>query len=580
MKKIVFLPLAAVVPFLISCGSTSQPVAANPQQGPMDIIYEYEADPSDAVSIAMPDRINRSYFGTVSPQILENVEIGSPDSLKTAISQLKNQSGETEKVLLYVTTSVLQIAWPSEAGQVSVAEVSVSNAYTGAIASARDGIYDSSTGNTDFLTKVLPSLVLITSDTRSDYYEQAKADLMSALQDRSDSVLANYLLGTLYKRTEHYADAVDCFAKTASLAPNCYEASYALAKTTLQTGDAQAAFEQTQKLLQQNSAGVDVLKLSAESAFAAGDLDAAEQYVARVLQQESDNADYVLFRAKILVLKGDYIKAASLLDVYARTNTENRDYLILRAKVQKDWNRNNTAAVGTVERALQLYPDDTELMLTAAELASQTGQKIGGKTAGELAEYILATDANNISALQIQIAQLQHTRRYAEAYKASSDLLALKNVPADAVHTHIAICLASNHTDEAWRLASNLYNDNAADETVLQTYIHVLVATRRTQEASRLIAQQLPSASSRMKSFLYYERSFISQGEDAVLSDLRSSLTANPRNKDALMRLYQIYYGKKEYRKAQYYLKQVVALSPSDEDVLALDKELSRLLSR
>ena len=83
-----------------------------------------------------------------------------------------------------------------------------------------------------------------------------------------------------------------------------------------------------------------------------------------------------------------------------------------------------------------------------------------------------------------------------------------------------------------------------------------------------------------MKSFLLYEHSFIVSGEEAILADLRNSLTANPRNKDALYRLYQIYYNKKEYRKAQYYLKQVVALSPADETLLKLNAELETLLSK
>ena len=576
MRRTVCAGCCAAVLFLAACGSTS--VAPPPEKD--DTPERYEANPSDAVSIALPERVPRAYFGMVAPQVLENVEIGSPDSLKTAISQLKNPHDEAERVLLFVAASVLQIVWPSESGHVVVPETDVANAYTGAIASARDGMYDFGTGNADFLAKVLPSLVLVTSHTRSDYYERAQADLTDALQDRADSVLANYLLGVLYQRMERFSEAADCFAKVVRLAPQCYEASFALAQVSLRIGDAQATFNRTQELLQQNHLNADVLKLAVESAFAAGDLDAAEQYAARVLQLENDNMQYLLLRAKILALKGDYIKAASLLDIYARTDTTARDYLLLRATLQKDWNRNTAGAVATVERALQLYPDDAEIMLAAAELASQTGQRIGGKTAGDLAGQILAKDAGNVAALGIQIAQLVQSRRYADAYRASSALLSLADVPASAVHTHIAICLQANHADEAWRLASGLYNDNPSDEVVLQSYIRVLVATGRAQEASRLIAQQLPSANARMKSFLYYERSFIAQGEDAVLSDLRSSLTSNPRNKDSLMRLYEIYYRKREYRKAQYYLKQVVALSPTDEHLLELDRELTALLSR
>ncbi|MBQ7158058.1 MAG: tetratricopeptide repeat protein, partial [Treponema sp.] len=384
----------------------------------------------------------------------------------------------------------------------------------------------------------------------------------------------------LYRRMGKYESAVAAFNAAAEGAPDCFEISYALAMTKMQTGDERGAERDAQKLLDSYGNNRDLLKLAAEASYAAGDLSMAEQYVARVLQQENDNAYYILFRAKILVKKGDYIKAASLLDVYARTDTVSRDYLVLRAKVQKDWNRNNTAALSTIEQALLLYPDDTEIVLAAAELSSQTGAKVAGKTAAELANQILENDPKNISALQIKIAEMQQLHNYTGAYKASSVLMTLQPVPDEAVHTHVAICLLSNHKDEAWDLASRLYSEKPGDNEVVQTYIHTLVNTDRTQDANRMIAQYLPSSNARMKSFLYYERSYLAVSEDAVLGDLRSSLTSNPRNKDALMRLYQIYFNKKEYRKAQYYLKQVVALTPGDENLLVLNRDLDKLLAR
>lgn len=94
-----------------------------------------------------------------------------------------------------------------------------------------------------------------------------------------------------------------------------------------------------------------------------------------------------------------------------------------------------------------------------------------------------------------------------------------------------------------------------------------------------MIAKLLPTASAKMKSFLYYKRSYLVAGEDAVLADLRASLTANPRNKEALFRLYTIYYNKKEYRKAQYYLKQVVAQSPYDQNLLQMNSQLDAILN-
>ena len=66
--------------------------------------------------------------------------------------------------------------------------------------------------------------------------------------------------------------------------------------------------------------------------------------------------------------------------------------------------------------------------------------------------------------------------------------------------------------------------------------------------------------------------------EDTVLADLRSSLISNPRNSDALFRLYQVYYAKNDYRKAQYYLRQVVAINPNDSSFKKLNEALTKLM--
>ncbi|MEE0998751.1 MAG: hypothetical protein UIH41_03685, partial [Treponemataceae bacterium] len=88
----------------------------------------------------------------------------------------------------------------------------------------------------------------------------------------------------------------------------------------------------------------------------------------------------------------------------------------------------------------------------------------------------------------------------------------------------------------------------------------------------------LSTATSKMKSALYFERSKLENNEDKKLSSLRSSLTSNPRNEDALFALYQFYFNKNDYRKAQYYLKQVIALNPSDTELLKLNEELESRL--
>lgn len=544
---------------------------------------EYVANPSDAVKLSLPEKRNTSYFRNVEKSVLDNVEKGTPESLSSAITYLKRRResmSESEQVLHYIAVSIMQVCWKSQNLTEETSGQFIKNNYTGAITSSRNGFYDSFPSPDDFFSYMLPSLVLAASETRSDYYEDSFASLTKALELRPDSLPANYLMGLLLRRMSDFKGANKYFARAYEIDKNCFECAYAYADSFVKLNDYDSAFSLAEDLLSLYPQKKELLALCAESSFSAGNFDSAEVYVGRLLQIEPENSYYLLFRARILVKRGEYIRAASLLDAYARKDSDSRDYLVLRFTVQKNWNKNLSAARSTIEKALVLYPDDEEIILEAAELASETGEKIAEKSGEELADQILEKRPGDSRALQIKIASMVQNKKWAAAYKASSELLKMENLPRSALFTHIQICLSAGRKDEAWRYASNLYAEDSTNEEVLQSYIDVLVSTGRTKEASRLIAQLLPNASAKLKSFLYYERSFISGGESAILADLRSSLTANPRNKDSLFRLYRIYYNKKEYRKAQYYLKQVVALSSKDEYLLGLNKELEDILKR
>ena len=123
-------------------------------------------------------------------------------------------------------------------------------------------------------------------------------------------------------------------------------------------------------------------------------------------------------------------------------------------------------------------------------------------------------------------------------------------------------------------VAQKAYIANPSNETITQTYILASTEVLSRDESIKLIDSMLTNSSSKIKSYLYYRRSFLERSEDTALADLRSSLIANPRNSDALFRLYEIYYDKKDYRKAQYYLKQVVAINPNDSSVRKLNSPI------
>lgn len=541
----------------------------------------YVANSSDAMKIALPGQHAVSYFRDVDPSVLSAVEKGSPDSLRSAILSLKRKRdgmSESEQVLHYIAVSIMQICWKSQNFREETTGQKFKNDYTGAISSSKNGFYDAPANPSDFFAYALPSLVLAASETRDDYYEKAKSSLENALALNPNSVFANYLYALLCRRMSDFSQANHYFGLASDMAAGCFECSYAFAESFMSLSDYDASFSFAEKLLQSYPQNKELLKLCAESSFAAGNYTNAELYVSRVLQIEPENSYYLLFRARILVQKGEYIRAASLLDAYSRKDSSSRDYLVLRFLIQKNWNKNISAATATIENALVLYPEDHEIILEAASLASESGAKIAGKTGGELADKILETEPENFDALQIKINSMIAAKQWSEAYKVSAPLVKKENVPRSVIFTHITICLSAGRKDEAWQYASRLYAQDNSDEDVLRSYIDVLVSTGRAGEASRLINQLLPVSAAKMKSFLYYQKSFLSSGEAAILADLRSSLTANPRNKDALFRLYRIYFNKKEYRKAQYYLKQVIAISPQDESLRVLNQNLENLL--
>lgn len=571
---------------LFSCASSPRNtertagVPAEEDSGSDSAGNESEAEEKTALPSSKRGREKR-YFSGIDEGILSDVEIGSPVSLRRAAASLRKSEldyAENEKTLLAVAAAIMKTVWTTEKADFDTPKLAAETPYTGAINSAREGIYDTSTGNVDFLSIVLPSLAVVTSLEAAPFFDASRAALKNALALRPDSVLASYLLGMLYKKTKKYEDALPHLAKAAATAPECFEAGFEYADCLRLNNKTQEANRTAITLLQKYPDNPPLLTLAAETAFALANLSRAEEYISRLLQQDPSNLNAILFRARILAAKNDYIHAASLLDVYARQDTTAKDYLLLRAQIQYDWSKNTAAALALIESALKAYPDDKDALLFAARLAGETGSPVLGKSSAEYAAAVLEKEPDSESAVQFALDGFIRSRNWEKAYALSSVAIKKQTVLNAVLFSHIKICLALRKYEEAWNLILPLYKAHSADEDVVQNYIAVLAETGRSAQALTLINRLLDTASTRMKSFLYYRRSLLQETESAALSDLRASLIANPRNSDALFRLYEIYNKKADYRKAQYYLKQVIALNPNDSRMRSLSDRLESLI--
>ena len=571
--------IVALLVFLICCSSCVSTPGDTGED--MPVLAPVEKTP---VSLPVPEQTNHGYFAAVDSAVIADVETGSPASLLSAVARLKRAASsytEAEKVLLSIASSLMTIVWPSEKNTVDVPAGGVeNNLYTAAIESAKIGLYDENTGNGDFFALVLPSLVLLSGSSSTGYYDLSRAALDAARQMNNGSVLVMYLSGCLHEKQRDYVAALADFEQAAAAAPGVYEIQYARCRVYLAMGEYSKALSLAETLLLQFPKDLKLLKMCTDIALEQKNYTAAEQYIMQVLQQEPENTRFLLYRIEVLIHQENYIKAASLLDVYARTDSSSKDYLLLRAQIQSDWNRNTAAAAATLEEALLLYPDDADVILSAAKLAAETGSTVRGKSAGSLASQILEQDTGNLQALEICTEDAVFRKNWEYAYSYSSRLIQQPEPDMTALLRHVSICLNTNRLTEAENMIIRLYQENPDLETVQEMYIRTLVATGKTTEAGTLIGRLLPGASSQMKSFLYYQRSFLQSGSSDRLSDLRQSLTANPRNPEPLFEMYRYYYDNKDYRKAQYYLKQVVALNPSDAELLKFNEELEDLLAR
>ena len=578
LKKAGFL----IVTAFSMCGSvfSASKKAVIPVENTSQQEYIYKKFSEDD-SIRLPSsKGKKAYFYKINPTALSYVYNGTPENLKTAVSLIRQNTAEFEepdKILISVCASIMKMVWKSEKVSWDVPVVTEDNPYTGAITSAEMGVFDSSTGNTDFLTTLLPALVITNVSADVSVYEPCEKAIKAALEMESESVLANYLAAVLYEKKKDYAAAEKHLEKAYNNSSKTEEIALSYARVLRLNGKLTLASGILDKM-GANINDLSVLKQNAYIAFDSGNYEAAELYVAKVLQQTPNDLEFLLFRAKILVERKDYIHAVSLLDMYARQDSSSIDYLVLRARVQLDWSKNTTAATETVEKALRLYPDNVDALMFAARISSETDSPVAGKYADELAAKVLESRPGNQEAMAYALDGLIQRENWKDAYSTSKSLINSGKVSSEVVEKYVNVCLKLGKKSEAYDYAKLCYDANPTDETLLQAYILAYSQVGNRDTVIKYIDSLMNTSSPKVKSYLYYRRSFLQFTEEKTLADLRSSLIANPRNSDALFRLYELYYAKQDYRKAQYYLRQVVAINPNDTSFKKLNEALTKLI--
>ena len=153
------------------------------------------------------------------------------------------------------------------------------------------------------------------------------------------------------------------------------------------------------------------------------------------------------------------------------------------------------------------------------------------------------------------------------------------NPSEEDIVLYIRVCVGMNNWTEAVNSAQTAYNaaQKKPSDEIVTLYLQALYGAKKYGTLRQIISRHLSDARSALKSILIYYQSLLEPNDEEKLDLLRSSLLSDPRSSLTLFALYEWYFRHKDYRKAYYYLQQVIALDPYNKTYLQLAEKLERL---
>ena len=516
-----------------------------------------------------------------------HIEKGSPASLKEAVLFIQNDSkGLTNENKLYlkVIADIMYLVYPLETNGVKPPLYAEDEPYLQALKEVKSGLYPVSTKKDGFLNLIIPTLVLANDDfsdtTLAQYSEDIESRLMEAQKLRPQSVLPYYLLGLLKEKNNKLTEAVALYQKAWQLDSSCYPAGFKYGHFAAESGNGTEALKIADTLNSSYKDNTEVKLLYAQAHIAKNDLNKASENIVSVLKKEPENISALLLRIRILIEQKEYLRANSLLDAYSTKNKTAKNYLLYRARVTKEWNKNLIRASEFLTEAYKYYPEDFNVLLACAEICFEASTKIDNKSADFFIRKVLDAYPKNTAALALLVKNDINNGKWAQAVESAEDLAA--KYPSDAnKELLLTSYLGAGQTSKALSLAKKLYaNTKNPSSSFINLYMEALYAGKDYQTVKQVINQKIKGADSQLKSILYYYNAKLEQGNSSeYLNFLHSSLLSNPRNKDSLFAMYEWYLKTKDYKKAKYYLGQVLALNPSNKNLVNLSENLDKLLA-
>lgn len=519
-------------------------------------------------------------------KLIANVEKGSPESLKAAVLFIQNDSkGFTRenKIYLKIITDIMYLVYPQETEGIRPQDSQEDDEYLTGLKSIKNGIYPFTMKKNDFLSLIIPTLILtknLPAASINRYKEDIEQRLAEAKKLRAESVLPYYIEGLLREKENNETEAEKLYKTAWDIDNSCYPAGLKYGRLAALNGNGNTAIEIADILSRVYKNNAEIYILYTQGCIANKNLNKASEYIVDVLKKDPDNIYALLLRIQILIEQGEYLKANALLDAYSLKNRTSKEYFLFRARLAKEWSKNIIAAADFLTEAYRFHPDDFSVLLECAEICLISSQKIDNKPADFFIQKILQKDTENAAALSLLVRHNIVNENWKEAVSIALKLInkAPENSNKELL---ITACLGAGNFKEAAALSKQLYSETKnPSNSVIKLYLQALYKTANYNTMSQIIKEKINQSDSELKSIFHYYNAKLSQdNRETYLSSLRASLLANPRNKEALFAMYEFYFKAKDYRKAKYYLGQVIALEPSNKKNMELSEKLEILLA-
>jgi tetratricopeptide (TPR) repeat protein len=537
-----FAPLLLIILLLFACSSTPEVLPGN-GTGP-SLLGE-----SEKIAQARTD-----------------IAIGSPDSLRRAITDLDTSEAKESEVgrdLLFVASSVYGILYPLlEHPNVDIIPPPGTSIYSIILQSIKEGSYPQvPQEQASFITLIVPTLTIFYS-TKIEIEELATEALDQAAALNPGSVLPFLVKAVLAEGNKEYEEAYLLFDAALKVAPSCYPARHGLARTGYALGKYEEAYRSVTLLKTTFPDNIELLTLSTRILYGLGRYDDADKENQETLKLAPDDTAGLLLRIQILYVLGTNDPYAKRL--LARVEQEiPTDAEVLRLKARfliKDGSLEEALTV--LENAVALYPDDEEFKQTYGKLLIDTGRSDQGKI---VIENTLEGDPNSVDNLEILLTQAENEENWNRAGEYVQRILELDRSPT-YLRRAVSIYTAYERYVTAVGFAAMLADDAGVSTNDLLEYARILLVLERTAQVKEVLITALSKAETgRIRSLIHYRLSRVAATPEERYSSLQDSLFEDPQNIETLVGYSAHFEELADYVSARKWLGRAVELLPDDE---------------